>query len=69
LTKQTPKKKIIEKSLWETYVMPNKIILRQQMQQSENIQYSQLLNNLQENKITKHDFFIIQISFSIKITN
>ncbi len=46
-TKQT-QKKIIEKSLWDNYVMSNKIILTQQMWQSEDIGYAQLLNNLQE---------------------
>jgi len=30
-TKQTQKEKITGKSLWENYVMPNKIILTQQM--------------------------------------
>ncbi len=45
-TKQTQKEKIIGKSLWENYVMPNKIILMQQMWQSEDIQYAQLLNNV-----------------------
>jgi len=66
-TKQTQKEKIIGKSLWENYVMPNKIILTQQMQQNENIQYAQLLNNVQENKITKDDYSLLKSCFLSKL--
>jgi hypothetical protein len=65
-TKQT-KKKIIGKSLWENYVMPNKVILKQQMQQSEDIQYAQLLNNLQEFVFTKDDFSLFKSHFLSKL--
>jgi len=47
--------------------MPNKIILTQQMWQSEDIQYAQLLNNVQENKITKDDFSLLNSHFLSKL--
>jgi hypothetical protein len=37
------------------------------MQQSEDIQYAQLLNNLQENKITKDDFSLFKSHFLSKL--
>ncbi len=47
--------------------MPNKIILKQQMQQNEDNQYAQLLNNLQENKITKDHFSLFKSHFLSKL--
>jgi hypothetical protein len=47
--------------------MPNKIILRQQMRQSENIQYAQLLNNLQEFFYTKDGFSLFKSHFLSKL--
>jgi hypothetical protein len=44
-TKQT-KKQVIGKSIWENFVMPNKLILTEQMRQQEDKRYAKLLNNL-----------------------
>jgi hypothetical protein len=46
--------------------MPNKIILTQQVQQNVDIQYAQLLNNVQENKITKDDLLVFKSHFLSK---
>jgi hypothetical protein len=36
-------KKVIGKSIWENYIHPNGIILRQQMRQNKDINYATLL--------------------------
>jgi hypothetical protein len=37
------------------------------MRQNEDIQYAQLFHNVQENKITKHDFLLLKSCFLSKL--